>query len=917
VPSVDGQVRFELDGLRDAPDAAPADLGPAAGPNDLAYVIFTSGSTGAPKGACVEHRSFLNLLAIRVVDYGLRPGTVVPQTAPLTFDLSIWQMFAGLTSGATVWVVPDDTVREPAALLALGVRHGFGCLALVPTYIAVLLDELDNDPELLARVRAHLALMISTGEVLSADLASRWHAVLPEVPLLNAYGPAEVADHTTGGPVAADEDRHTPVGQVLPNTAVHVLDADLQPVPPGVVGEIHIGGRSVGRGYLGESGMTASAFLPDPFTDVPGSRMYRTGDRGYWRADGAVVLLGRADNQVKIRGRRVELGEIEHLLESSPDVGRAVVELVDEHAVARLVAFATAAPGRRLDGEDLRRFAAERLPDYMTPRHVLVLDVLPRNNNGKIDRRALRNRVRDIRSDVAYVAPRTPVEQVLCEVWAAQLPSAERIGVRHDFFAHGGDSIVGIRIAHEARRRGIALRPQHVLAHPTVEGLSQVATWIEDSQDTGTTTADSGPLTPTQSSFLARGAPNPNHWNHGVSYDLRRPFTVEEITAAADVLARRHPALRTRLDLSGTPRQYAVPDTPPVTEFDLRDVPAAEVDGAAHRAATSLHERLDLHAGPVARFGLLRLAGAPDRLVVVIHHLLVDLFSWDLLTEELSEILRDGDDHSLPAPGPSYAAWAAALAEHVRTDPARLDVDYWLDRDWSACAQVVGDGVAGVEGTVVDVRTLLDEDLSQAIAMSGRTGGPTVYERLLAALAAALREWTGGDGDVLVQLGGHGREDVLDLDSSRIIGYFSSAYPFALPLSGTAQDIARRHRAVPGRGFDFEAGRFLHPDPEVRARLSAIPRPRLLFNFWGTPTYLSAAADTDGVFGEVRIDGTGADRDPAMPRPFALECYAVFAGSRLSVSWPHSSDLMPTSRIQDLADAFVNALRTTHTGSHS
>ncbi len=909
-----GRPRFDLAELRNAPEGDVADLGPAPEPGDLAYAIFTSGSTGRPKGACIEHRSFLNLLATRVPDYGLKPGATVPQTAPLTFDLSIWQMFAGLTAGATVRVVPDDVVRDPAALLALAVRHRFGCLALVPTYIAVLLDELRDDPALTARLREHLHLMVSTGEVLSPGLAARWHAQLPGVPLLNAYGPAEVADDTTGGPVGPDEPRHTPIGLVLPNVTVHILDPDQRPVPPGVTGEIHIGGRSVGRGYLGEPAMTASAFVPDPFATTPGGRLYRTGDLGYWRADGAVVLLGRADSQVKIRGRRVEIGEIEHLLETSPDVARATVELLDEHGLARLVAFATAATGGTLDAEDLRRFAAERLPDYMVPNQVIVLDSLPWNANGKVDRRALRAVAAERRSREEYVAPRTPVEETLCEVWAAHLPTADKIGIRHGFFALGGDSIVGIRIVQEAKRRGIALRPRHILEHPTVEKLAEVAIPFEDPAESDG--GDSGPLTPAQQSFLARGVPNPDHWNHGVSYDLDRHYDLGEITAAVRVLARRHPAVRSRLDLTGEPRQYAVPEAPPVTEIDLTGVPAAEVDERAHRAATGLHEGLDLRSGPVARFGLLRIDDAPDRLVVVIHHLMVDLFSWDLITDELSVILRDGGDGSLERPGPSPAAWAAALTGYVRTDPARLGAGHWLDRDWSGCAQVVPDGVAGVEGAVGDVRTVLDEAASRAIAETARERGLSVYECLLGALGAALREWTGEDGEALVQLGGHGREDVLDLDPSRIVGYFNSAYPFALPLSASTDDIAALHRSVPGRGFGFETARFLHPDADVRARLTALPRPRLLFNFWGTPAYLADGRDGDAL-GAVRIEGTGADRDPAMPRPYALECYAVFAGSRLSVSWLHSADLLPAKRVRALADAFTENLPTLRTGSQS
>ncbi|TDE32823.1 non-ribosomal peptide synthetase [Actinomadura sp. 6K520] len=933
--SDDPPVRFDLAELRQVAESADVTiaaahtlLGAPPGTGELAYTIFTSDSTDTPKAVCIEHGAFLNLLATRIRDYGLRPGVEIPQTAPLTLDLSIWQMFAAFTGGATVCVVPDDTVGAPSKLATLAITHRHACLAMAPTSLAMLLDELESDDEQAMRLGRSLERLISTGEVLSPALAARWHSVMPGVPLLTAYGPAETADTTTGGPVSAGEIQHTPIGRVLPNVRVYILDEDMQLVPPGVVGEIHIGGRSVGRGYLDDPALTASAFLPDPFTSLPGRRLYRTGDRGLWREDGVVVLVGHAGDQVKIRGRRVELRRIENLLENSPDVGRAAVETVGTWESARLVAFVTEAAGGWLDEAELLDFAAQRLPDHMVPHDVLVLDQLPFDTSGKIDQLALREYAIEMVSGAEFVSPRTEIEQMLCELWSTYLRT-ERIGVRHSFFALGGESIVAIRIAHDAKQRGITLKPREILANPTIEELARVAVRAENTRVIGVESGDDSafesgaPLTPPQLAFLARDVPNPHHWNQSVRYDLLRTYELTDVVSAVDLLSQRHPALRTRFDLeAASPTQRTVIEPPPVTEFDLRDVPDRDVAEQVHTLATGLHESLDLRSGPVARFGLFRLAEhVPDKLVAVIHHLVVDLLSWDVITEELSALLREGDARACPKPGPSYLSWAAHLADHVRHDPARLDVAYWLERDWDRCAAVVPERVTGVEDATGGILTEFDEDWGRVFVNASRASGVTVYERLLAALGTALQQWAGlPGGDALVQLGGHGREDVLDIDLSGIVGYFSSAYPFALPLPGTSgsdahtREVAKRYRELPGRGFDFEAARYLHPDPALRVRLAALPVPRIAFNFWGTPSYLSTSVDKHSpvVLDNVQTFNTGMDRDPGMPREVAIECYASFTADRLSISWSYSKNVLGADRIQTLADAYANALWATH-----
>lgn len=904
-------------------------LGPPAASGDLAYIMFTSGSTGNPKGVCIEHHSFLNLLATRVVDYDLRPGVEIPQTAPLSFDLSIWQMFAGLTVGATICVVPDDVVRDPEALVEMAVRHHFECLALVPTFIAVLVSHFEDRPSSARDVSASLKRMVSTGEIMSGDLAARWHAIMPRVQLLNAYGPAEVADDGTGGFVSADEGVHTAIGKVLPNVRVYILDKDMQPLPPSVVGEIYIGGESVGRGYYNEPAMTAAVFVPDPFATAPGMRMYRTGDRGRWRPGGAIELLGRLDNQVKLRGRRVEPGEIEHTLRAHPSVGEAVVQVVRTGQSEKLIVFVVTAPGADTSTpSELADFAATHLPDYMVPKEYVTLRELPRNRNGKVDHNALRANTA-VRSSIspAYIPPSDRLEEVLCEVWA-RLLSIERIGLDDDFFDLGGDSITAIRIVQAAGRRGFAARPRHLLESRTVAKMAaamRLDTSLSYAAISSQSELDPAPLTPVQLAFLARDVPNPNYWNHGVLYTLTQPVPTERVAHAAALLASRHPALKTLIVThDGNDKQIVSTVDPPVTDFDLTGVAAEDLEMALHDSATELHATLNLHHGPVCRIGRFQTAnGMLDRLVVVIHHAMVDLYSWDVLTEDFSEMLQDGADAAPLLPSTSYSDWARLLADRVRTDPQLFDDTYWRSRDWAACARFDTSDDAGVEGNTQALSFTFDEAWTVQFTTRCASIGVSVAERLLICLGAALRTWLDPNaGVVQVQLGGHGREDLFDgVDLSRTVGYFSTAYPFALPMLFDPVDVdetrtaAEALRQIPGRGFGYEALRYLHPNQAVRQQLAEIPVPQILFNYWGEPDYLRGTASpeesgtAEGLLTNVRIDIAGDDRPSSMPRQFPVEVYVRTAAKRLTVLCRFSGEVFTQERMEALQTAYLSALR--------
>ncbi|WP_432190125.1 amino acid adenylation domain-containing protein [Streptomyces sp. Tue6028] len=928
--------------LRPTPENLADLLGPAPAPHDLAYVIFTSGSTGTPKGACLEHHSFLNFLRVRTVDCALRPGSEFPQTAPVSFDISVWQMFAPLTGGATVCVLDDETVKDPAAVSRMIVGHGYEYIELVPTFIAVLLDQWAMEPALREGARATLRGLISTGEVLGVDLARRWNAAMPEVELSNAYGPAECTDDVVQGVVNTDDTAtFAPIGRPLPNARIYVLDADLQLVPPGVIGEIFVGGANVGRGYFRRPDLTAAAFMPDPYGVGPGLRMYRTGDLGRWRADGVLECLGRADTQVKLRGRRIELGEISHVLEAHPDVSMAAVELVKDDGVERLVAFAAPTAERRADPDVLTAHLTARLPDYMVPHLLVVLDELPSNQNGKVDRRILRELAREHTTrGTGYVAPRDEIERELCKIWADLLKVGE-VGVHDDFYGLGGDSIVSIRVVHEAKRRGIALRPRLVLESRTIAQLAaavraaapqnadakhclgenqysaEADSCTDESQLAGSL-RELAPLTPAQADFLRLDVPEPDHWNSSVLFTLPIRLPTEAVERAVQLLADRHTVLRARFERTAEGmRQGRVPEPPPVTVHDLAASDKEEQDAEIHRLATGLHTSLSLVNGPVCRVGLFRCAAGPDRLVLIAHHALLDQYSWDVLTEDLSALLRDGSPDHLPAPSSSFFTWARRLEEEVRRDPDRWSSEHWLSGQWHTSV-VVGPDDWGVQRDLKVVTSVLDADWS-AHFLDGRAHRHTVTERLTAALGRSVQKWLGRPGgELLVQLGGHGREDLFaDLDVSGTVGYFSTAYPFVLPLPGDlntrehTEEVAARLARIPDNGLGFGLLRSLHPDPEVRRRLDAVPAPAVVFDFLGETRFVDVGAAEGRLdfLGNPTHHHSGEARAASMPRAALLDVRVSVDDGRLHVDWLFSDQAVPTSSVRELAQAYETALR--------
>ncbi|HET9380236.1 MAG TPA: amino acid adenylation domain-containing protein, partial [Streptomyces sp.] len=854
-PALPGErVRFLLDdarpalvldqaALREVPDTG-TDGGPLAPPHPdtTAYVIHTSGSTGRPKGVAVTHRSLANLLAGHregfVADAGGGPLRVA-LTASFSFDTSLEGVLL-MADGHPLHLVDETTRLDAAALVEYVVEHRIDFLDLTPTYLRQLLPAgLLTDP------RHHPRVLMLGGEAVGPGL---WRelAARRDVAAYNFYGPTECTVDALARRIEGDG-RPT-VGRPLPNVRAYVLDDRLSPVPPGVGGELYLAGAQLARGYTGRPGLTAARFLPDPF-GPPGTRMYRTGDLARWTADGHLDYLGRADDQVKVRGHRIEPGEVEAALTDLPDVAAAaVVAVTDPHGHTRLAAYLVPAdPGAGLTAGPVRAACRRVLPDHMVPTSFTVLDALPTTVSGKVDRRALPAPAPEGgERDREFVAPRTPEEETLARIWAEVL-GARRVGVTDNFFERGGDSILSIQAVSRARAAGLHLTSRDVFRHQTVADLAAAAAPRTSAAPERRLPRQEGPapLTPVQEWFFASHGPL-RHFTMSMLLDLPHDLDEPALERAVAALVAHHPALRTRFTRAhGTWRQQPGdgPLTGLLTRHDLSG--ATGTTAAREAAAATARAALDPETGVLLRAALLSLPGERPQLFLTAHHLAVDSVSWRILLADLDQAYRQavrGEPVRLePVPTP-FTDWAAHLSRRVRAGDLDADLPHWTAEAAEPRTPLPVDRHGTpLAGSVRTVRTRVDRATTEALLRHV----PAVYRTrvndvLLAALGRVLADWTGTER-VTVALEGHGREDDT-LDLSRTVGWFTTQYPVTLAPAGpagapdwgaTLKAVKERLRAVPRHGLSHEAlARLGSPDPAARA-LRDLPLPQVCFNYHG------------------------------------------------------------------------------------
>ncbi|WP_437589100.1 non-ribosomal peptide synthase/polyketide synthase [Sorangium sp. So ce1000] len=884
-------------------------------PEQAACVRTTSGAAGTPESVVVPHRALASFADAAAAAYGISQDDRVLELASMSLDAGAAEFFACLARGATL-VLPTEATLESTAGLLSTCDASRVTVAVLPTlhwHRAV--AGLDEGLALPACLRQ----IVVTGE---AALPARVRAfrALPgaaRVRLLNAYGAAETTATATACDLTAAEPRDVwavPIGRPLAGARAYVLDPAGQPVPAGVVGELYLGGQVLARGYLGRADLTAERFVPDPFADQPGARLYRTGDRARWRADGQLELAGRVDRQVNLRGFRIDPGEVEARLGELPGVREAVViARQDRPEERRLVAYVAA--GADVAPEELRRALKERLPDFMAPSALVALTSLPRTPRGKIDRRAL---PAPVEASGQATTPRTEAEATLAGIWA-ELLGRQAVGVQENFFELGGDSILALQVVSRARAAGLSLTPRQVFQHQTIAGLAAVAA-------SGSTPAaearretplpGDAPLTPVQRWFFELDGPNPHHWNQTVLLELRQRVSVEALTAAIEAAVEHHGALRLRFtrEEGGWSQHFA--DSPPaaVARVDLSGLPAEAQPAALARAAAEHQARLHLSEGPVLCAVLFDLGPErPGRLLLVAHHLVIDAVSWRILIEDLQTACQQherGEAIRLPEEIVSFGEWAWRLFTQAQSEEVTRQAEAWLAASRPARALPADDPAgASLEADTVSLTRFLDAEDTRALLQAAPAYRLRVDEVLLAAFAGALAQWT-GDPAVLIDLEGHGRDALDDLDLSRTVGWFTSIYPVRLEIpAGAAPERALKAlkeqlRAAPQGGATYGMLRYLSEDAQA-ARLRERAAAQVRFNYLGRWDDLFASSP---LFAHAEGD-VGRNQDPRAPRGYELEVDAAVVDGRLRVMWSTSGARYRPETVARLFEDFAARLR--------
>ena len=916
----------------------------------LAYVIYTSGTTGTPKGVMVEHGSLAHALRASRREFGWTAADRIPVLAPFSFDIFLFELWSPLTAGGTAELVPLAPALDLPRLLA-GLEQATR-LHAVPALMRQIVA--------LARAEGRRWPGVRTvfvgGDAVPPELLAELPEVFPAAEIRVLYGPTEgtiiCASLLANEIPWRDHGPKTLIGRPLPGAELRLVDRSGGLAAIGVAGEIWIGGPGVTRGYLGREELTAEKYV-----EREGRRWYRTGDLARWLPDGVLEFLGRVDEQVKVRGFRIEPGEIEAALLEQREVREAVVLAVPvEAGDKRLVAYVVPeGPWEEIE-EALRAALARRLPEHMVPAAFVPLVELPLTAHGKVDRRALAKLgAAAAPSPVDATAPRTPAEEALAEIWRGLL-GVERVGVHDNFFRLGGDSILGIQVVARARQAGLTITPRQIFENQTVAALAAVArpVTLDAAPEEGPVEGEA-PLTPVQLRFLAEDPVDPEWFNQALLLDVRQPVDPGALARALAVLAERHDALRWTLTPGPSPAsgrgvnsaQIRPVAMIPFLEVDLSALPGDAFSPTVTTASAQLQTGFDLQYGRVFLVALFSRAasprvetrgyewpslqdggdalqtslsrpataisspgfqpGAEGRLLLAAHHLIVDAVSWRILLEDLQTTV-------LPPRTTSWKRWAERLAGHARSEGVREELEHWLALPVPAAlpAELPGDP----EDDTVGMARVVSVELPPAATAALLREAPAPYharvdDLLLTALAQAFSRWT-GEPRLVLELEGHGREESViggGIDLSRTVGWFTTVFPVALDLAeargpGEAiKAVKEQLRAVPGKGLGYGLLRYFG-GVAGDDRLAVRPEPEVGFNYLGQ---LDAALPAGGAFAPAP-EPAGPTRSPRARRRHRIDVDALVWEGRLRIDVTYASRLFSRETMERLAQGLAAAL---------
>lgn len=876
-------------------DSSAENPGIAVAEEQMAYVIYTSGSTGYPKGVVITHANAVAFLYWAQREFDSTGFDICYAVTSYCFDLSVFELFYPLTVGRTVRILGSgldiqNWLQQDVSVL----------INTVPSVVRALLS---------AGVDwRNVKALNMAGEPIPAYFKEALENSIPEV--RNLYGPSEYTTYSTCYRFSS-ADEVISIGRPVSNTRIYILDERLQLLPAGVPGELCIAGEGIARGYLNRPDLTGERFVKDPYQER--GKLYRTGDYARWKRDGSLELLGRKDNQVKLRGYRIELEEIEQVLYRHPAVKEALVMVREEETGAKYLA-AYCIPETAVEPHILRTYLEGLLPAYMVPAHFTWIAQFPLTPNGKIDRSLLPSPTAQDTA-AAHVAPRSAEEKALAGIWQEVL--GIEAGATDNFFMNGGDSIKALQIASRAYQQGYKLEVKQILQHPVFEKLALLMSPLKVKQEEGEIKGEL-PMTPIQLAFF-QDARNryQHHYNQAVMFFAEDGFDEQVINGALSYIWQHHDMLRARFPYSNGYRQQWV-DAPgqPLTcrLYDLRnEAGALEL---MEQEATMLQQGINLENGPLFKAALFRLKDG-DRLLLIAHHLIIDGVSWRILFEDLGylyQALSTGKENiTLPLKTSSFKEWAIKLSAYANTAVFLEEALYWREMQQKKVQALPKDMAAGRnlrKDTDIERFTVSEELTALLLTKVNRAFGTEINDILLTALCLGFETSFGGAAPLAIALEGHGRETLFEeLEISRTLGWFTSIYPVVFPSiaqlgpSRQIREVKEHLRGIPRKGIGYGIFKYL-TDPQHKTGIAwEQPGPEIVFNYLG-----QFDADVRKTTFQLAGEPAGPVISPEATREYILEISGAINSGCLNLSIAYSREQYHRSTIAALACAWKEAL---------
>lgn len=888
-------------------------LGAIASENDLIYVIYTSGSTGKPKGAGVYHRGFVNLLDWYIDDLQVGQSDNALVITSHGFDLTQKNFYATLMTGGRLHLSQAE-VYDPALIRGEIADAKITLLNCTPSHFYGVVDASTDE---LARLTS-LRLVVLGGEAIDLGRLESWfNDPRLTAEIVNSYGPTECtdvviyhrlseADRNSGDPI--------PLGRPIRNVQALVLDEHLGVVPPGATGELCLAGICVGAGYINDADLTSERFVECGHAKVIDGQVYRTGDLCRFRDDGVLEFFGRRDHQVKLRGFRIELGEIEHALMTHPSVGRAVVIVREDKPGIRSLTGYVVLEGSAAESPDLKQHLRDCLPPHMVPANLVVLDEIPLTPHGKLDRRSLPAPSDDGSREV--VLPRTEQERLLAEVWA-DLLHQEQVSADDNFFELGGDSLLSIELVSRLGQRDWRCTPAQVFQHQTLAELAAVLVpteppTVEEEIDQGNVA-----LTPIQHWFFDLQLDQPSYFNQSLLLEVPQGLQSRALEKTVSALVDHHDALRLRFHRDDDRWYQAISSEPATSVFasyDLSQLSDVEQAEQIERRCAQAQAGLDLQSGPVLRVVHFELGKHhSSRLLLCLHHLVVDPYSWRILLDDLLAGYQQAAASQrimLPPKTTSFASWArrlSLLANEPRIQDSR---NYWQQElAGDQPHQLVTDREAGDNrfDSAQQLRVALSSEETDEFLRRAAGDVNSAVSHLSAALAIAYRRWA--DSPLLVDIERHGRDPIAeDVDVSRTVGWFVAMHPLLLDHASdeseaaTLERLQQRLRDLPDQGIGYGLLRYL--DSNGGSEWSDV-HADVRLNYLGRLDHVARGqAQT-----QIQPRQFGNQQAADSRRPHLLEIDARIDGETLVVDWTYSSNLHHLESMEQLSQQFIAALR--------